>query len=568
MIMRSLAVLVAFAVAFWLIAEFVDAFRLWWTIRKLRRGSEAEWHRAITELSTEILNEPRRRSAKRRDALIGALQLVDRPSVRAAAAYTLIAWRGKEVAQVLAQALSSEKDESVCVAEIQALWRVGGFESVDQVADYPSEAIRKCDRFAPESLRSGLIQVIGEAHRLTELKKREHELKEREQEKNLRDAEELAQSEARPEYQHALNLIRLRRYAEAISLGSVGIDALVACRIGIDAIGHDELDALGSTGDVRAAYIIIGRIPSLSWSISGTPYEVPYAVRALTRLGDRAVDRLCEALRDRSRGVAEVAAESLGAIGSRRAVDSLIAMVRDESIHWGDRQVAVRALGAIGDKRVVGPLVEMLKTRLGGDLSIRYQTGLVLISLGYTAVVDDFIAARDRDAIVNIGLPAAPNLIAALADTNAEIRADAASLLGKIGDRSAIEALKAVLADPDYAVRNNAESAIQKLERQKIRAQYRYDHSDLNAARQHIEDTFQVRLTEYVEGGYISRSLTFFTEEDSCGAAFHVRLCKDLHWDPEFVCLEVLVRPERFEFIDSQLNRSVAGLTLISKKLF
>jgi hypothetical protein len=83
------------------------------------------------------------------------------------------------------------------------------------------------------------------------------------------------------------------------------------------------------------------------------------AAEALGTIGDiRAVEPLVAALRDRDKDVRWAGARSLAAIRDRRAVEPLITALRDQ-----DRDVriaAVQALGTIGDPRAVGPLMAIL----------------------------------------------------------------------------------------------------------------------------------------------------------------------------------------------------------------
>src|SRR5450759_2332909 len=57
--------------------------------------------------------------------------------------------------------------------------------------------------------------------------------------------------------------------------------------------------------------------------------------------------------------VRRAAAEALGQIGDARAVEPLIAALKDES--WGVRRAAAEALGQIGDARAAEPLIAALK---------------------------------------------------------------------------------------------------------------------------------------------------------------------------------------------------------------
>jgi len=86
------------------------------------------------------------------------------------------------------------------------------------------------------------------------------------------------------------------------------------------------------------------------------------AARALAAAGDapEVVDALVAALGDDDGYVRESAAQSLGALKSRRATDGLLAATRDES--WEVRRAAARALVALGDPKAKERLAELAST--------------------------------------------------------------------------------------------------------------------------------------------------------------------------------------------------------------
>ena len=90
------------------------------------------------------------------------------------------------------------------------------------------------------------------------------------------------------------------------------------------------------------------------------------AAEKLGELGDkRAVEPLIDALNDmgekfRDAGAARAAAEALGKIGDKRAVEPLIKVMAKDGEEFNLRNAAARALGKIGDKRAVYPLIKHL----------------------------------------------------------------------------------------------------------------------------------------------------------------------------------------------------------------
>ena len=114
--------------------------------------------------------------------------------------------------------------------------------------------------------------------------------------------------------------------------------------------------------------------------------------------------------------IRRLAAEALGLIGGRRAVEPLIAAIRDKDD--GVRKAADKALSMIG-----------------------WQPGMDELAAAY------WIAKGQVARCAAIGAPAVEPLIAALRDKNGWTRRDAAEALGQIGDRRAVEPLIAALRD-------------------------------------------------------------------------------------------------------------------------
>lgn len=86
-------------------------------------------------------------------------------------------------------------------------------------------------------------------------------------------------------------------------------------------------------------------------------YVRSFVATALGELGDkRAIEPLLEVLK-KKRGGASSAVTALGMLGDKRAVDPLIKVLKDKR---GARLVAVTALGKLGDKRAIDPILQFL----------------------------------------------------------------------------------------------------------------------------------------------------------------------------------------------------------------
>jgi ankyrin repeat protein len=155
--------------------------------------------------------------------------------------------------------------------------------------------------------------------------------------------------------------------------------------------------------------------------------------------GARAVDPLIAALNDAGPGVRLQAAEALGHIGDPRAVDPLIALLKDPEPFV--RVGVARALGHIGDPRAIGPVVAATHDPDDPEHYVHW---------GAIAAFGDL--AKDPRA--------AEQLIAALKDTDSEVRWIAAEALGNLKDPRAVAPLTAALQDPNALVRNRAAAAL------------------------------------------------------------------------------------------------------------
>jgi hypothetical protein len=118
------------------------------------------------------------------------------------------------------------------------------------------------------------------------------------------------------------------------------------------------------------------------------------AARALTRMGKGAVESLIAATGDPRAAVRRRAVESLGEIGDDRAVEPLLARLRDES-DPGVRTAAARALGRMPDG-AIGPLVSMLKD---DSPELRRTAAEALGSTGNWRAVEPLIGALKGERV-------------------------------------------------------------------------------------------------------------------------------------------------------------------------
>lgn len=157
------------------------------------------------------------------------------------------------------------------------------------------------------------------------------------------------------------------------------------------------------------------------------------AVVTLGEMGDeRCVEPLVMALRDGDWQVREAAVEAIAEVGSP-AVELLIRYMRD----WEARKYVIQAMGKINDERVLDPLMSMLHN-------------------------DEFKDDATR-ALIDLGKPAVPKLIAALTDREEFVRKQAILALGEIKDSDAVDPLIAMLQDQDWLTRLTAAAALEQV---------------------------------------------------------------------------------------------------------
>ena len=259
----------------------------------------------------------------------------------------------------------------------------------------------------------------------------------------------------------------IRRDAAA-SLGNANevraVEPLIASlRDSEPAVCRAAATALGLIGDPRAVEPLI-RIAASQDADQDVRND---AVKALVTLGSGAVKPLVDSLRSRSPDIRQVATETLGQVGSP-AVEVLVAALGEQDADV--RAAATEALGKLGwqpDKTVTGaiywagrrewgkcveigapavkPLIAALRDSNG---EVRQAAAATLVQIGAPAV-GPLIAVLDDDymrgyavlALVEIGAPSVQPLITALDDAPKDVRNASIRALGKIGDARAVEPL-------------------------------------------------------------------------------------------------------------------------------
>ncbi|HIK03503.1 MAG TPA: HEAT repeat domain-containing protein [Trichormus sp. M33_DOE_039] len=216
------------------------------------------------------------------------------------------------------------------------------------------------------------------------------------------------------------------------------------------------LDALANHSNV-----VVRRAAAKTLTIIADPKAVPnllYAflndkdtvvkgssVGALARTGEAAVPSLLDVLAsNQPEDIKGHAAWALAFIGSE-AADYLYKALNDASVDV--RCAVIGALGHVAQEQSDEKSCNLLVSALTDpEPLIRTEAAAALGQVNH--------------------LPAVPHLILAIQDTDLDVRKAAINSLGKIGDRTALEPLQALLNDEQQVVRVLAKLAIAQIERQ------------------------------------------------------------------------------------------------------
>jgi HEAT repeat protein/beta-lactamase regulating signal transducer with metallopeptidase domain len=228
--------------------------------------------------------------------------------------------------------------------------------------------------------------------------------------------------------------------------------------------------AVSHEGDVEPTALVAGVAEHTLQEVPTTERQAP----GVTQKRDTAVPALLSVLKDENAAVRLAAVESLGNLSDPRAVDALVQALRTDTDPQV-REAAAEALGEIDSPRAVPGLIAALGSEKVGAVRAKIAWALGEIddkrsgaveALG--AVVRDPDAEVRRQAVWALGeleaATAVPMLIPALKDADTETRKQAAWALGEIQSKDAVEALTPVTKDADVEVRKQAVWALGNIE--------------------------------------------------------------------------------------------------------
>jgi len=272
------------------------------------------------------------------------------------------------------------------------------------------------------------------------------------------------------------------RHAAATSLGQIGsraaVPRLVEALQGEPWLQYPALHALGEIGDPLAA-------PALVELLDDELLRGP-ALDALARLAGRdALPRIARHLLDpdpalRNAAIRAVVEIEQRATASGESLDPevqatlkredliahLIGMLADEDAV--NRRTAAVTLGWLREARATAPLLELL-----ADAAVREFASHALVSIGFverTAFerglvhADDAVRLGTLRCLAWIAPPDGTALVAPLVhDPSAEVRAEAAAAVGRLGDEDAPMLLFELLGDESELIQESAMESLARM---------------------------------------------------------------------------------------------------------
>ncbi len=252
-----------------------------------------------------------------------------------------------------------------------------------------------------------------------------------------------------------------------------------------DAVRFAAVEALGQVGDPEAVHLLINAL-SITTAASaremaggrGSDFKFRQTVaQTLGEMGEIAFEPLIAALDDQNRSIRNGAAMALVYLGDERAIEPLIAGLRQGPGARGPyNSGALSGLRQFGS-RAVEPLIAALQ---GDDPSIRANAAIALSFANNSRAVPALIKAlQDEDPMVRsqaalaLGTireaAAVEPLLALLEDEEPLCRSNACSALGWLGDDRALDPLLAMLGnDESPRVRTNAAQGLGRLENKQV----------------------------------------------------------------------------------------------------
>lgn len=251
---------------------------------------------------------------------------------------------------------------------------------------------------------------------------------------------------------------------------------MVSVRVDVNPDRYEDVDMNRATREIAARTLgILGdtrAIDPLASMLKDQHFKVQLAVaRSLGQLGDdRGFHYLLNLLKSGERKYIVNILTDLGETRDSRAVESLSELCKSESSGWALKLSALAALRRIGTEEAVRVITDVMAS--GGKIVLDAAAELAKLGLdtGFDYLLSE-ISSEDEEQRVRVMYklgfienPRTTDLLkVALEDESGSIRAKAASILGKIGDKSAIACLKSLMDDQDRRVSTAAHIALNRI---------------------------------------------------------------------------------------------------------
>ena len=193
---------------------------------------------------------------------------------------------------------------------------------------------------------------------------------------------------------------------------------------------------------------------------------------ALRKVGNNATPQLISYLSDPDPVRREFAANQLGELKSKDAVDPLIVALSDDT--WRVRHSAANALADIGDQRAAAPVMELVKSMAAGE-RFRYYSllGSLKVEASWPYLIEGstqpewYKKVAALRAMTEINLEKAkPFVYEALYDTQFRVRREVVYMLLELKPKDAVKPLRHVIEDEDFETRFYAREAIKIIEKE------------------------------------------------------------------------------------------------------
>lgn len=214
------------------------------------------------------------------------------------------------------------------------------------------------------------------------------------------------------------------------------------------AIREEAATALGTFRDPRAVGPLVCLLRDADRAVRQA------AIGALTAIGEPSVPVLGLCLSDPQPDVQEAASSVLALIADDRVVAPLIAALGSQD--WIVRMHAAKALGRIKDARAIEPLIPLLQDKVK---AVREEVAIALAAIGEPALPSLLDALKHPEWLVRLHAVEAlgksrsadavePLLWALFNDHDQAVREDIVRALGDLADGRAMEFLVTVMKEP------------------------------------------------------------------------------------------------------------------------